>query len=818
MGTLAGDRRDYHHTIVRRALLALLLVLLLAAPAQAVVPPAPAAPTIDVIVELEPASLAQRGLSATDEGRRSRAALAAVDRAQATFERRLAHALPTAEVSWRYRIVLDAVALSIRASSLAGLERLPGVRSVYPSVRYHTLLDSSPAQIGAPAAWSGGLDGKGIRIGIIDDGIDQSHPFFSAAGFVAPDGFPKGNRAFTTARVIVARSFPPPGATWRYAARPFDPRYSGHATHVAGIAAGGPSSTPLGQLSGIAPAAYLGNYKALTIPTDSGLGLDGNSPEIVAAIEAAVADGMDVLNLSIGEPQVTPEHDAVARALDNATAAGVVVVVAAGNEHSDLGAGSIGSPGSTASAITVAAADTGPVIAPFSSAGPTTLGLLAKPDVTAPGVSIASAVPGGWAALSGTSMATPHVSGVAALLLQAHSGWLPAEVKSALVVTSRPVSRGSPGSGEVPPSRQGGGLVDAEAALEPLLFASPQSLGFGLLDVAAGTVSESAEITLADAGGGAGTWSVSIEHAEAGPGLTVSAPAAVEVPGVLAVDVTADAAAPEGERSGFVVLRREGASRRIPFWLRVTRPLLGTEPSETLTRPGTYARDLRDGLSLVERYRYPERAAFLPSSLPGPEQVFRVVVPPGVANVGVAVVSQARGVAIEPRIVIGAEENRLAGVPALPLVTNPYLDRFGSMVRSSAALLPRAGEHSLVFDSTGPGRAGPYRFRLWIDDTSPPSARLLSTTVSAGRLLVRVGDAGAGVDPQGIRFRLDGGAWRRGTLSKDGRTATLRVAGARPGRHLLTVRVADRQEAKNDENVASILPNTRELRTTIRVR
>ena len=107
----------------------------------------------------------------------------------------------------------------------------------------------------------------------------------------------------------------------------------------------------------MAPLAYLGNYKALTVPTASGLGLNGNSPELVAAIEAAVADGMDVINLSLGEPEVTPEYDAVARALDAAAAAGVVPVVAAGNDYEVLGRGSVGSPGTAAAAVTVGALD-----------------------------------------------------------------------------------------------------------------------------------------------------------------------------------------------------------------------------------------------------------------------------------------------------------------------------------------------------------------------------------------------------------------------------------------------------------------------------
>ncbi len=106
-------------------------------------------------------------------------------------------------------------------------------------------------------------------------------------------------------------------------------------------------------MSGVAPRAFIGNYKAL-VGTDSGLSPNGNAPEIVAAIEAAVRDGMDVLNLSIGEPEIEPRRDIVALALDAAARAGVVSVVAAGNDFNDLGAGSISSPANSERAITVA--------------------------------------------------------------------------------------------------------------------------------------------------------------------------------------------------------------------------------------------------------------------------------------------------------------------------------------------------------------------------------------------------------------------------------------------------------------------------------
>ena len=100
----------------------------------------------------------------------------------------------------------------------------------------------------AAKAWSTGLpnQGDGIKIGIIDDGIDQTHGYFSPAGYTMPPGYPKGQTAYTTAKVIVARAFAPAGTTWKYALKPFDPVESGHATHVAGIAAGN-AGTNTGQ-------------------------------------------------------------------------------------------------------------------------------------------------------------------------------------------------------------------------------------------------------------------------------------------------------------------------------------------------------------------------------------------------------------------------------------------------------------------------------------------------------------------------------------------------------------------------------------------
>ena len=196
----------------------------------------------------------------------------------------------------------------------------------------------------------------------------------------------------------------------------------------------------------------------------------------MAAIEAAVADGMNVINLSIGEPEIPPSRDIVALALDAAADAGVVPVVAAGNEYNEFGRGSVWSPGTTAKAITVGAVTTRASgaedqIESFSSAGPSTLSLRLKPEVSAPGSGILS-IPGGWATFSAhSSMAAPHVSGAAALLRQRHPGWSVAQVKAALIATASTAFL-SP-TRPAPPARAGAGVVDLPQADQPLVFGAP---------------------------------------------------------------------------------------------------------------------------------------------------------------------------------------------------------------------------------------------------------------------------------------------------------------------------------------------------------
>jgi len=731
----------------------------------------------------------------------------------------IATQLPEAQIRWRYRLVANGMAVVLPRSQLGRLTALPGVARMYPSVRYRTQLDRSTPQIGAPTLWGPGLEnaGQGIKIAIIDEGIDQRHPFFSPVGYTMPAGYPKGQTAYTTAKVIVARAFPPARPTWKHASKPFDPEHSSHGTHVAGIAAGNANTLAEGtRISGVAPRAYLGNYKALTIPTDAEVGLDGNSPELAAAIEAAVADGMDVINMSLGEPEIEPSRDIVVQALAAAARAGVVSVVAAGNDFNDFGRGSIGSPGSAPDAITVGAVSTsrsGPddVVGSFSSSGPTPLSLRLKPEVSAPGVSIFSAAPGdSYSTLSGTSMAAPHVAGAAALLLQRHPTWTPAQVKSALALTGDTAWADDRRASELTTVRAGGGVVNLPRADNPLIFAAPVALSFGLVGP---TATQTQQVELTDAGGGAGAWAVSLA-AQSGPAsAVVSSPPTVTVPGPLPVTVTTTKA-PDAEVTGYVVLTRGADMRRIPYWFRTGAARLANAKTTPLRRAGTYSATTKGGAARITSYSYPESPSDLGFSarLPGPERVFRLVLGRPATNFGVVVTSRAKGVRVEPRVVHAGDERRLTGYAALPFNLNPYLRIFGEPVLAAGAILPAAGAYDILFDSRSAATAGRFAFRFWLNDSTPPAVALKTKRVKRGTSLrLVVTDRGAGIDPASLVVRVDGNE-RRGSIA--GSTVRVPTTALTRGRHALRFQVSDYQETRNMENVGPILPNTRIIQTT----
>jgi len=762
------------------------------------------APTTEVIVTLDAPSLIARSLT----GAHARASIASV---QARAESRLRAAIPSVRIVYRYRLVADGFALVVPTRDVARLPSIRGIAKVWPNVAYHELtarrvtvrhanqLNQGPQVIGADKLWGSGLGtaGEGMKIGVIDDGIDARHVFFDPSSFSYPSGFPKGLSAKTTPKVIVQRVFAPASPHYSLARSPFDPSQNGsfHATHVAGIAAGDHNSQDGALfLSGVAPDAFLGNYKALTIPTP-GFGLDGNSAQIAAAIEAAVADGMNVINLSLADPEISPDRDFVVAAIDAAASAGVVPVIAADNQFDQYGYGSISSPANAPAAITVAATTLSGTIADFSSGGPTPVSLQLKPDVAAPGVAITSSLPvnqaGPFGAMSGTSMAAPQVSGAAALLLQRHPAWTVAQVKSALVQTGTPVrdNRGR----EVSVLREGGGLINLVRADNPLLFAAPTSITF---PTNGGTV----PVDLTDADGGAGTWTVDTSLQSQHAGVSVSADESVSVPGRLAVTATVDRSAANGDVTGFVTLSKGGETRRIPFWVEVNHPVLGTEPATTLFHTGTYKGTTVGGKSLVERYRYPTEGDSL---YPGPEVVYRFKVGQPIANFGVSVLSGR----VTPHVVFDGDENNLVGFPGLPTNLNPYLASFGESRLVAGAILHANATYEIVFDTKAGSRPGPFTFRFWVNDTTPPKLTIVSR--KAGRVVVSIVDHGAGIDPESVRASVDGHSIER--VYRHGR---LKVVTGR-GKHLLIVTAADYQELKNMEDVAPIKPNTTILRRRI---
>src|SRR5215472_813451 len=500
---------------------------------------------------------------------------------------------PRAKITSEYDISLNAVAVQLNGTPLATITAAPMVQSGDYNRLYQPNLSQSYHIINATGAWTeaGGraTAGAGVKIGDIDGGIEETHPFFDPTGFSYPPGFPKcdaedsnshqpdQNCNHVTPKVIVAKVFFNKAQQQGLDATAVE----GHGTHTAGIAAGVTGKTAvvngvsIDDMSGIAPGAWLGNYNVF--PDHVNESRHGaRNEDILNAVDAAIEDGMDVLNLSLGGG-FHGNNDLLSIGLDNAVEAGVVVAVAAGN--SGPGPGTLESPGRARKVITVAAStnqhfvgqpvtypagggttigaavgdfsplpamsynlfDTGndgctsvdpgasgnlaiidrgtcsfsqkvananavgavgvliinnvagdtipkakkhgfdddlpavmiskndgaalrasgattasadatfqefitpenkDILAGFSGQGPTLVDVAAKPDVTSVGVNVLSSCvetdpidcgQAPWAFLSGTSMSTPHIAGSAAVLLQLHNDWTPAQIKSALV-------------------------------------------------------------------------------------------------------------------------------------------------------------------------------------------------------------------------------------------------------------------------------------------------------------------------------------------------------------------------------------------------
>ncbi|MEZ0070002.1 subtilisin family serine protease [Streptacidiphilus sp. MAP12-20] len=283
-----------------------------------------------------------------------------------------------------------------------------GVTKIWLDAQVHADLAQSTAQIGAPAAWAAGYDGKGVKVAVLDTGVDQNHP--DLAG-----------------RISQAVSFVP-GETAADG--------NGHGTHTTSTV-GGSGAASGGLEKGVAPGADLLMGKVLS---NSGTGDDS---WVIAGMEWAVAQHARVISMSLSGSDPSDGTDPMSQAVDNLSAqSGALFVVAAGNTGAEA---MMSSPSAADAALTVAAVDSGDQLANFSSMGPRFGDYALKPDIAAPGVDILAAKAGGTAAtgyyqtMSGTSMATPHVAGAAAILAQEHPDWTGQQLKDELMSTSKPL-------------------------------------------------------------------------------------------------------------------------------------------------------------------------------------------------------------------------------------------------------------------------------------------------------------------------------------------------------------------------------------------
>lgn len=566
---------------------------------------------VTVVLELADTPVAQIYAALKTDGVQGAVLAAATQAHLAQVEAAQQRLLPTletlgADVLFRNQRVYNGIALRIKEEALPHLARAPGVVGVHRTTPKEPLNSRSVPAIGAPALWQGvngtGVTGAGVTIAIIDTGIDYLHTAFGGpgVGYGANDPTITGDvPGFPGVKVIGGYDF----VGDAYNANPDQPTFNPipapdpdpmdcypHGTGVAATAAGygvqadgstysGPynEDTDFDALKigpGVAPHALLYALKVF--------GCTGSSEVVDQAIEWAVdpngdgdlSDRVDVINLSLGSPYGAV-GDLTTVAADNAVAAGVVVVAAAGNSGDTtyiVNAPSVGD-----GVVSVAAASDD--VASFSARGPRRSDSALKPDLAAPGVGIFTAAHGtgsGGRSTSGTSLATPHVAGALALLRQRYPERGPAELK-ALLMNSAVAALGPAGADEAvaySPVRLGAGRIDLVRAIDADVIAYDAdrpgrvSLSFGTLEVL-GRANAQRSLRIANLTGATLTRTLSYAGITHAPGITISLPVTtVIVPGhglaTAPVQLAADAGAMARSRDPTLAPTQAGAPRH---WL-----------------------------------------------------------------------------------------------------------------------------------------------------------------------------------------------------------------------------------------------------------
>lgn len=443
---------------------------------------------LPLIVSYTDAATARRAADAP--GSRTVRRLAAVDGAALTAVR------DKASVFWR--AVTSAPPGNKRAAASAFSR---GITHIWLDGVVEPALAESTSQIGAPEAWASGDTGQGVDIAVLDTGVDAGHPDL-------------------TDRITASRSFvPTEDVTDR----------NGHGTHVASTIAGTGAASD-GKERGVAPGADLHIGKVLS---DAGQGQDS---WVLAGMEwAAVDQRADIVSMSLGSDAPSDGTDPLSQAVNHLSAeTGALFVIAAGNNGAPE---SIGGPGAADSALTVGAVDSSDTLAPFSSQGPRTGNGGLKPEITAPGVDILAArsrfAPegeGSYQTLSGTSMATPHVAGAAALVLAARPELTGQQLKDLLVSTSERTPRYNA-------FEAGSGRVDIPSALRANVIATATASA-GQASAGQGGSATRRPVTYTNTRGAPVTLSLSVSSPDAPAGMFRLSTERVVVPAHSTASVT----------------------------------------------------------------------------------------------------------------------------------------------------------------------------------------------------------------------------------------------------------------------------------------